>query len=452
MFWLFARYKVVNFFFAFSPFLSATLHQQRLSEVTSSPGLVHWKSGVARKGGEQRRGSRNVPVLRKAAAAEGNIHWWKVTGKGGVALGEAVTSPQFSAHTSPQWNSHDASHLFPPFFFFSRAQNVNRSSRCDSGGTFGWNRFFFFFSLRHEVRNAAAGARKKPPAKSWRLEIHVKFPRFPTPAYIHYVWRWAASACALACVWCLQCGKKKHPACTSSVKNKWSAHTLIICLMITAQWQMSDFTFNYVFIAIYIWMRTFNLSTHKMYNYDFFLIFELGLLRLNLKLLNPHILSCQSLYVYFSAALCSNLLFQVCFTSRFFFFWNTFKNKFPPLKKCFIRITRLVLSASAFPLCSVWLLPVQPECLFPKHAVTSAASSTFFFIFYLIRNIISAITCNSVSGGVIEPAVGVHEALAPPVTEWCHACLRSFIMSSSKACQACRWKTAMWLVRPAGLW
>lgn len=56
----------------------------------------------------------------------------------------------------------------------------------------------------------------------------------------------------------------------------------------------------------------------------------------------------------------------------------------------------------------------------------------------------------------VEPAVAVvnsaDESLAPSSTEWCHACLRRFIMSSSKACQACRWKTGMWLVCPAGLW
>lgn len=43
---------------------------------------------------------------------------------------------------------------------------------------------------------------------------------------------------------------------------------------------------------------------------------------------------------------------------------------------------------------------------------------------------------------VVELAAGVlystDESLAPSVTEWCHACLRRFIMSSSKACQACR--------------
>lgn len=39
---------------------------------------------------------------------------------------------------------------------------------------------------------------------------------------------------------------------------------------------------------------------------------------------------------------------------------------------------------------------------------------------------------------VNELAVAVYEGLAPSVTEWCHACLRRFIMSSSKACQACR--------------
>lgn len=42
----------------------------------------------------------------------------------------------------------------------------------------------------------------------------------------------------------------------------------------------------------------------------------------------------------------------------------------------------------------------------------------------------------------VELAVAVFspadESLAPSVTEWCHACLRRFIMSSSKACQACR--------------
>lgn len=43
---------------------------------------------------------------------------------------------------------------------------------------------------------------------------------------------------------------------------------------------------------------------------------------------------------------------------------------------------------------------------------------------------------------VVELAVAVFrstdESLAPSVTEWCHACLGRFIMSSSKACQACR--------------
>lgn len=38
-------------------------------------------------------------------------------------------------------------------------------------------------------------------------------------------------------------------------------------------------------------------------------------------------------------------------------------------------------------------------------------------------------------GGGAEPA---DESLPLSVTEWCHACQRRFIMSSSKACQACR--------------
>lgn len=59
-------------------------------------------------------------------------------------------------------------------------------------------------------------------------------------------------------------------------------------------------------------------------------------------------------------------------------------------------------------------------------------------IFRMIINVI--FTGSDSSGGSSRTSSGsiIFDSLAPSVTEWCHACLRKFITSSSKACQACR--------------
>lgn len=60
----------------------------------------------------------------------------------------------------------------------------------------------------------------------------------------------------------------------------------------------------------------------------------------------------------------------------------------------------------------------------------------------LLLELESMLLLQVVTEVAVELAVAVFyftdESLAPSVTEWCHACLRRFIMSSSKACQACR--------------